>query len=270
MKDIYYHETDEEFDEFWKKAPKWVKSPVRLLRSPAKNKCIDSKKAEGKGGKTSRGECRSELGGNIFTRGAKRVSLAPARGAFLQLVRLNYRGLASRLNRAKFNEPKIYNEAISKFVKLGGSANAFKKAIDAAKNKKPIICGSKCKDKFKLNFAGNISLDEQIFFDEFPDYGYHNVEPTTIVAIVGAASAILVPIINTVSRSRATKEELRLNEQEAENTKEILEEQGKQEQEKAEAQAKMIKSLMVGGSIILGVLVTGAIVMKVVKRRRGK
>lgn len=268
MKDIYYYETDEEFDEFWKKAPKWVKSPVRLFRSPAKNKCIDSKKSAGASGKSARQGCRKELGGNIFVRGAKRVGLAVPRGAFLQLVRLNYRGLASRTHRAKLNEPKIYNEAISKFVKLGGSANAFKKAINAGKSKRPIICGKKC--KAKLNFAGDISLDEQLFFDEYPSSEYNNLTGAEITAVVASASAVIVPIVAIVGKSRATREEARLNAQEAENTKDLMAEQGKQEEQKAQAESKMVKNLMIGGSVILGVLVTGAIVMKVVKRKRGK
>ena len=69
---------------------------------------------------------------------------------------------------------------------------------------------------------------------------------------------------------RKEKEELRLNAKEAENTKDLMAEQGKQEEQKAQAEAKMVKNLMIGGSVILGVLVTGVIVMKVVKRRRGK
>jgi hypothetical protein len=270
MKEVYYHETDEEFDEFWKKAPKWVKSPVRLIRSPAKNKCIDQKKADGSGGKTARGECRKELGGNIFVRGAKRLALAGPRGAFLQLVRLNYRGLASRTNRAKTDEPKIYEEAISKFVKLGGSAKAFKNAINAGKGKKPIICGKKCKSKHELSFDGGISEDEKIFFDEFPDHEFNNVvETATITAIIGSASAILIPIIAIVGKSKATRQEAMLNSEEAENTRLILEEQGKQEQAKSESETKMVKSLMIGGSIILAVLVGGVIITKVVKRKKG-
>ena len=267
MKDIYYHETDEEFDEFWKNAPKWVKSPVRLLRSPAKNKCIDSKKEAGAGGKTARGQCRKELGGNILVRGWKRVAGGVPRGAFLQLVKFNYRGIASRLKRAEFNEPKIYNEAISKFVKLGGSANAFKTAIFAGKDKRPLICGAKCKDK--INFSGNVSEDEQIFFDEYPSSEYNNAAGVAIASVVSASVPILVPIINIVKNSKATSEEARLNELEAKNTKEILDQKAKIESDKSEAQAKLIKNLMIGGGVIFGVLITGAIVMKVVKKRRG-
>jgi len=61
----------------------------------------------------------------------KKIFLAPARGAFLSLVALNVRGLATKLSRSK--------TAKQFWEKLGGDYNKLKKAVDKAKGKKAIF-----------------------------------------------------------------------------------------------------------------------------------
>lgn len=280
---MYFNgETDEDFDNlnpvrFVKNTVKKIKkidSVADVFRSNAKIDCIDDSKNLGVSNKDSRVNCRKELGGNIFVRGAKKLGLSIPRGSFLTLVRLNYRGLASRMNRAKLNEPNIYNSAISKFVKLGGNKENFTKAIEVGKNKRPLACGKKCKAKKGLNFGGNndFSQDELDFFEQNPDYSYSYGDPATVTvtaSIIASASAILVPIINIIGKGKMTKLEAEIDREEAEQFAEQQEQQFEEDEKKRESNQKMIKTALIGGSILVGVLITGAIVMKVVRRKRG-
>jgi len=65
----------------------------------------------------------------------KKIFLAPARGAFLSLIALNVRSLATKLAKAK-NAKQFWE-------KLGGDYSKLKKAVDKAKNKKPFFGAGK-------------------------------------------------------------------------------------------------------------------------------
>ena len=245
---------------------------IRVFRRPAKNKCIDDKKALGISPSDARKQCRKEFGGNILVGGAKFLTLAVPRGSFLTLVRMNYRGLASRMQRAKLNEPNIYNSAMAKFKKLGGNQGKFESAINFGKNKRPLACGQKCKEKKGLNFDGNndFSQDELDFFEQNPDYGYSNLDPLVTAGIITSATAILVPIINILGKGKMTKLEAEIDREEAEQFAEQQEQQFKEDEKKRESNQKLIKVALIGGSVLVGVLITGAIVMKVIRKKRGK
>jgi hypothetical protein len=271
MRDMFFdaEETDEDFDNF-KLFGKKVDSFADVFRSKAKIECIDDAKEKGSSSGDARKDCRKELGGNILVRGTKVMSLAVPRGAFLTLVRLNYRGLASRMERAKLSEPNIYKSAMQKFVKLGGSESKFKSAINFGKDKKPAICGAKC--KAKVNFSGNVDLsnDELQFFEQEPDFAYHNVEPTVTTAIIASASAVLVPIVNIIGKARMTRLEAEADRQEADQFREQQDAEFKEDEKRRESSEKLVSTVLKGGAILVGVLVVGAITMKVIKRRRNK
>lgn len=271
MKNLYL-ETDADFSNaIWpfKKVAKKLKkvdSFADIFRSSDKIDCIDEARAEGSSKGSSRKDCRKQLGGNIFVRGAKVTTLRIPRGAFLGLLSLNYRGLASRLERAKLNQPNIYKEAVSKFQKLGGSKDSFEKSLRNGRSKKPLACGKKC--RAKINFSG-------------VEY-FSNVEPVaTASAGIGAtivtASPILIPIIAIVGKAIATREEQRAENEDAENTKDLLEAQTEGleaqrllEEEKGESESKLIKNVMIGSGVLVGVLIIGGITMKLIKRKKGK
>ena len=88
-------------------------------------------------GKAGKGKAKVK---NFLKKGAKvivKVAATPARNAFLLLVKLNFTGLATKLNTAFAKEP-------SKLQKLwegtlGGKINSLKKAFDTGKNKKRIF-----------------------------------------------------------------------------------------------------------------------------------
>lgn len=68
--------------------------------------------------------------------GAKKVVLAPVRAAFLSLVGLNVRGLATKLGKAIDKDPSTTR---SFWEKLGGRYNALKNRVNNSKNKKAIF-----------------------------------------------------------------------------------------------------------------------------------
>jgi hypothetical protein len=81
--------------------------------------------------KERREERREE--GRGFFQGAKKIALAPARGAFLLIVKANFRGLASRLAKAPAEKLAGF------WGKLGGDKNKLNAAINDGKGKKPLL-----------------------------------------------------------------------------------------------------------------------------------
>lgn len=79
-----------------------------------------------------RREKRREQGRGVFQI-AKKVTLAPGRGAFLLLVSSNFRGLATKLS--KTNPDKLAGF----WGKLGGDKRKLESAINTGKSKRPIL-----------------------------------------------------------------------------------------------------------------------------------
>jgi len=81
--------------------------------------------------KERREERRAE--GKGFFQVGKKIALAPARGAFLLVVKTNFRGFATRLN-------KIPGDKLAGFWgKLGGDKNKLFAVIKDGKDKKPLL-----------------------------------------------------------------------------------------------------------------------------------
>jgi hypothetical protein len=109
------------------------------------------------------------------------VALAPSRGAFLGLIALNFRGLATRLNKAISKDSKGVQTL---WNKLGGDFSKLKKAVEKSKDKKPLF-GSKGVNglSFTEEFIGAI------------DNEFIGVEPATTAATAAAtASPILLAV----------------------------------------------------------------------------
>lgn len=92
------------------------------------------KREERKEKRQERREQKAEKRGGA--RGVKRIALAPGRGAFLSLILLNFRGLATKMAASIQRNPdrtkKLWN-------KLGGDFNKLKQAVDKGKTKKRIL-----------------------------------------------------------------------------------------------------------------------------------
>jgi hypothetical protein len=139
-------------------------------------------------------------------RAVKTAALAPARGAFLALVRLNYRGSASRFNLLNEQGRKRLFE---KWERLGGKRDAIERAIDAGKGKKMIVCGKKCRAK-----AGkNPQLPTEAQSD------FVNLTGAEISTIVAAGGGVLTATIKAIGDKSNYKSQIELSQLELEQQK---------------------------------------------------
>lgn len=93
-------------------------------------------------------------------RGLKTVTLAPARNAFLSLIRLNLRGLASKLSRV--NQSKL----MKLWDRFGGKRSSLQKAISKGKQKRPLL-GGKNKGSIRRRRISGFNDGDMRFLDVF-------------------------------------------------------------------------------------------------------
>jgi len=99
-------------------------------------------------------------------KGLAKVALAPARGSFLALTALNFRGLATRIDKAIQKDSKKVQQF---WNKLGGDFSKLKSNVDKNKGKKPLFGKGKGIDG--LTFSDEfISEIENEFIGTFEDY----------------------------------------------------------------------------------------------------
>lgn len=124
-------------------------------------------------------------------RGLKKVSLAAPRNAFLGLVKLNLRGLASKMKRA--NQSKI----VALWERLGGRKSSILKAISTGANKRPLL-GGKGSGKSRRRVRG---FDDalELFNKPIKGIGVQPMEPGdgTGAAAAGAAAAGAAALVAT-------------------------------------------------------------------------
>ena len=150
---------------------------VRYLSMPY-NYGIEGKKERQK----RREERKAKKAAGDAPKGLPKITLAPARGAFLGLVALNFRGLASRLEQAIKKDSKKVQEF---WNKLGGDFSKLKSNVEKNKSKKPLF-GAK-----GLSGINNMGTFEDYFISE----SFIGVEPaTTAAAAAATASPILLAL----------------------------------------------------------------------------
>lgn len=108
----------------------------------------------------------------------KKIFLAPARGAFLTLVSLNVRGLATKLSKSK--------TAKQFWEKLGGDFKKLKKAVDKAKGKKALFGKGKGMKGIEANYSG--------YGAEFQNDGIGAVDWAAIATVIAAAAPVLLAV----------------------------------------------------------------------------
>jgi hypothetical protein len=137
-------------------------------------------------------------GGRKFFKGLgrtiARASLVVPRGAALGLIRLNFRGVAKRFS--LLNE-KGKSKLNLKWKDLGGKTDKLNDAIKAGKDKKPFVCGKKCRSKA----GANPSVDAS---DEFV-----NLTPET-TALVSAGAGVVTTLIGVVGSKSSFKNQAEL------------------------------------------------------------
>lgn len=138
--------------------------------------------------------------GNAIKKGA----LALPRGAYLSLLRINYRGNAWKIMSIHTGtDATLKTKLKNKWEKLGGNYSKLISNASKGKGKKPFFCGAKCKKALlhkdlKKSFDGNFEIDDMAFY---------SLEPATITAIVGTAGAILGAMAGIVNNAQVGKQQ---------------------------------------------------------------
>lgn len=134
-------------------------------------------------------------------RPVKRAVLAPARTAFLELVKFNFRDLANKFEKT---EAKEAGSTKAFWNRLGGDYNKLKKAIELGKTRRPFLG-----EAYEFNRTA-ITPERRIVRAYVPQYkrGYVRpkymgaappappIDPATLTALIGSAAAILKPLMN--------------------------------------------------------------------------
>ncbi len=142
-------------------------------------------------------------GGRRFFKGlgrtVARAALVVPRGAAIGLIRLNFRGVAKRFS--LLNE-KGKSKLDLKWKDLGGKTDKLNDAIKAGKDKKPFVCGKKCRSKAGSNPSVDVS-------DEFV-----NFDPAT-ASLVASGAGVVTAMTAAVSQSSSYKNQAELMKLEA-------------------------------------------------------
>jgi hypothetical protein len=178
-----------------------AEAPVITRRKPVKRYIIQSRKPrlvdllqddrvmdaqprlQGIGKKKFFGKWKDKFKGALdkVGKGIKKAALAPARGPFLVLVNVNFRGIARKLDSLRTKNQKKFNEF---WLKLGGDIDALNKAVNKGKGKKPFLGEKKGVKGFDL-------IDNTGIGDIYEDIDGIGIDPVTITTAIAAASAII-------------------------------------------------------------------------------
>jgi hypothetical protein len=129
-------------------------------------------------------------------------ALVSARGAYLGLVELNYRGFAYKLN-AVLKDPNLKSQLESKWYKLGGDFDKLVSSISKGAKKDPFVCGKKCQAKELM--------DKKSFDGEYSNYVVLGVTITGTAlvtlasAIIGALAGIVNAVVVSITENKKIK-----------------------------------------------------------------
>ena len=156
-------------------------------------------------------------------RGVAVVSALVPRQAFIGLVAINYRGIASKLEAIIYGKDEnLKNKLKDKWYKIGGDYAKLVGAVNRGRNKKPFFCGAKCKSQASK---------------------YSNAEPTTTTtALITTGGAIIGYLASVLNQAKISK----TKEKEIQALKDIAEKETDQRTEaeklRAENERKAIES----------------------------
>ena len=121
-------------------------------------------------------------------RPGRKIALAPARGAFISLIRLNVRGLATKLQQSI---AKGSDKTKKFWTKVGGDFNKLKSNVDKGAKKRPLLGIKKKK--------GINGVTDPEYYLSLPEEYYIGVDPATLTAAAGFLTAA-APILLAVSK----------------------------------------------------------------------
>lgn len=204
---------DDDFDNFLTKKARERNKRRRELRKEGASRKEARKQAKEEIPKDKLKDIAKKIGGGVG-RAVVVGAVAVPRSSFLSLVSINYRGLAYRLSaiieQKSGNTKSSLNSLKRKWYKLGGKWDKLVDATNKGKNKKPSICGKKCKEKLaekglKRGFVNfNQELDFEVYFN-FVGTGIGEVAVGTWIAlgssvITAMGSVIGVAVVNKTER----------------------------------------------------------------------
>lgn len=266
-----YADEDEDFDNlFTKKSRKKLGSGFKKVTKKIGGGIKKAGKGIGKFGKNvgktikkgaeAVGKGIKSVGKFIY----KGVMIIP-RGAYLLLMRINYRGLATKTAIAK-DKPKYadkWKQVISKWRGMGGSESKLEKAVNKGKNKKPLLCGKKCKSKLAKKVGSSFTgadgsqgyqLDKtrlnreimKMYEMSMDEEEMDNVVVTTATAtavgtataIIGTMAGILTGVKGNKIQEKALKDAQNETNRQNKEFEKMASEKQKQEVELAEKQIK--------------------------------
>jgi hypothetical protein len=170
---------DEDFDNL-------IGRKAKERRDARQDKRQDRKdvKNEGRVSGLSRGKARRDARKRIPTNKPAR------REAYLTLVRLNFRGFAYRLDSIiSGTDTKLINQLKEKWNKWG-DWNQLVEAVNKGKEKKPLVCGAKCRKEI---------LDTKNFSNVLAE--------STITALVGLAGVVISALSGIVKQGQIGKQQ---------------------------------------------------------------
>lgn len=125
--------------------------------------------------------------------GLKKIGLAPARGPFLILIDVNFRGLARKLDALKTKNQKALDEF---WLKVGGNLNSLYNSIDKGKKKKPFLGQSKISGATAAVYIGGPDSICRVDDDE----NYIGFDPATITAALTAAGGLVIAVNKLIKK----------------------------------------------------------------------
>jgi hypothetical protein len=131
--------------------------------------------------------------GHIVAKGA----VAVPRVAFLSLVRLNFRGIATKIYYANADGKKKFGKF---WEKIGGEEDKLNDALQAGFSKKPKVCGKKC----RLKASENANNDPKTVIEKVQFMYPSGLEEAA--ALVGTAAPILTSAMDIINGIKPTPE----------------------------------------------------------------
>jgi hypothetical protein len=176
---------DQQYDDFFGKKSKERRVIRRDLRDSGLTRREARKEARNQ---VPLSPLQQKLGHNILK---TRPALIGSRGAYVALVKLNYRGFAYKLN-AVLKDPNLKSQLEKKWYKLGGEMDNLIEAINIGSKKDPIACGKKCQAKELM--------DKKSFDGEYSNFVILGVTLTlgAVISLAGFCISALAAIVSAV------------------------------------------------------------------------
>jgi hypothetical protein len=160
--------------------------------------------------------------------------LVTPRGAFIALLRLNYRGFAWKIDAIlNGSDAKLKTKLTEKWYGLGGEIDKLIEGTNAGKVKKPFFCGKACKRQL---------IEKKSSFSGEPHYYPTGVEEGVVAFIIENATIIiksLTTILSSVIVASSKKKEINSAERVANKENETL---SQAEKDKIALEEKKIKA----------------------------